>query len=197
MVRSFDHLARRDADRAVTTLFADLGWSGTRVAIAHGTQVVFARYIQMGGRHFDQLIASSLRCNLAAARGHRLALDRPPAAAGVAKGDAEARPSAAAGPQVDAARQLTAAETAATAQTERRAGAAPREFVHAIAPSDATPPPASVDLTELLDTITDELSMCLRYHRGLFPERPIDRTIFLGGEARQIWLCQHVVKALR
>jgi Tfp pilus assembly PilM family ATPase len=52
-------------------------------------------------------------------------------------------------------------------------------------------------MTELLDTVADELSMCLRYHQGLFPERSIDRAIFLGGEARQAWMCQHIVKKLR
>jgi hypothetical protein len=39
--------------------------------------------------------------------------------------------------------------------------------------------------------------MCLRYHQGLFRERPLNRAIFVGGESRQGWLCQHIVKALR
>ena len=55
---------------------------------------------------------------------------------------------------------------------------------------------ASVDLSEQLDMICDELSMCLRYHQGLFPNRSVDRVIFIGGEARQKWLCQHVMKVL-
>jgi hypothetical protein len=50
---------------------------------------------------------------------------------------------------------------------------------------------------ELLDAITDELSMCLRYHHSVFRDRSVDRMIFLGGEARQKGLCQHVAKALR
>ena len=52
-------------------------------------------------------------------------------------------------------------------------------------------------MSELLETVGDELSMCLRYHRVLFPDRPIDRIIFLGGEARQTWLCQHLIRTLR
>ena len=34
MVRSFDHLNRRTEDSRVTTLYTDMGWSGTRLAIA-------------------------------------------------------------------------------------------------------------------------------------------------------------------
>jgi len=39
--------------------------------------------------------------------------------------------------------------------------------------------------------------MCKRYHQSLFRERPIDRAIVVGGESRQAWLCQHIVKSLR
>ena len=39
--------------------------------------------------------------------------------------------------------------------------------------------------------------MCLRYHRVLFPDRRLDRAIFLGGESKQMWLCQHIVRQLR
>ena len=44
--------------------------------------------------------------------------------------------------------------------------------------------------------IVDELSMCVRYHQSLFRDRKIDRIIFLGGEARNIALCQHIAKEL-
>ena len=38
--------------------------------------------------------------------------------------------------------------------------------------------------------------MCVRYHHSLFPQQDIDRIIFLGGEARNITLCQHVAREL-
>jgi Tfp pilus assembly PilM family ATPase len=56
---------------------------------------------------------------------------------------------------------------------------------------------ANVDFSELLDALTDELLMCRRYHQSLFPGRPIDRLIFLGGEASQIGFCQHIARVLR
>ncbi len=203
IVRSFDHLNRRDSDVGVTTLYVDLGWGGTRAAIAHGKSVVFARYIQIGGRHFDQIIAKALNCDLAHARAHRMSLEGP-----------VAKPS---GPRVNTANGGESAallETAAKAfaadpekdrppaataeQPDRRVGMVAPEYCHDVeAGEDLHHKAANVDLTELLDTIADELSMCLRYHQGLFPDRAIDRAIFLGGEARQVWMCQHVVKSVR
>lgn len=54
-----------------------------------------------------------------------------------------------------------------------------------------------VDLTEPLEMLTDELSMCLRYHETLFPGRKVERAVFTGGEARHKGLCQHIAKAIR
>ncbi len=81
--------------------------------------------------------------------------------------------------------------------SERRMGMVPKELRHEVNPNDPPGKPAGVDLTELLETMADELSMGLRYHRALFPNRPINRMIFLGGEARQTWLCQHLICELR
>jgi Tfp pilus assembly PilM family ATPase len=200
MTSAFDHLCRRAEDEQVTTMYVDLGWAGTRVAICHGHDLMFARSIQIGGRHFDQLIASELNCAITDARAHRLTLHQPmPARAdgmtpdgdGMALMNAAARAHAA----DDGAQAEETANSTATAD-DRRVGQVPAEFC-----AEVTPGPVSadvrVDMTELLDTVADELSMCLRYHKGLFPSRPIDRVIFLGGEARQLWLCQHIINSLR
>jgi hypothetical protein len=87
--------------------------------------------------------------------------------------------------------------SAAVMDDRRGPGRTPPVLRHGIRPADAPTTVSTADITELLDTITDELSMCLRYHQSLFRNRPIDRAVFLGGESRQAWLCQHVVKALR
>ena len=203
MVRSFDHLHRRQSDADLTTLYVDLGWGGTSVAISHGKQVVFARCIQIGGRHFDQMIASALECDAGYARAHRLSLEGPVARATGPRPsgtEPDARPAADGIPVTGGAPAApAAAEHGASSATEaeRRTGMIPAEFCAEVEPVESHSRAANVDLTELLDTTADELSMCLRYHRGLFPDRTIDRAIFLGGEARQVWMCQHVVKSLR
>ncbi|UCD75229.1 MAG: pilus assembly protein PilM [Phycisphaerales bacterium] len=207
MVRAFDHLSRRESDREITTVYVDLGSGGTRVAISHGRDIVFARYIQVGGRHFDQHIAATFHCDMNSARAHRLSMqsieeatasrpDHPGSGESTAVHDpatgeaaADNRPAVQAEPEAEG--------PTVEVQEDRRVGVVPPELSGPLEPRDALASTPNVDLSELLDTITDELSMCLRYHRGLFPDRRIDRAIFLGGEARQMWMCQHIVKELR
>ncbi|MCA9296583.1 MAG: pilus assembly protein PilM [Phycisphaerales bacterium] len=198
MTRAFEHLYRRDGDDEITTLYVDLGWGGTRVAITHGQKLVFARYVQVGGRHFDTLIAGALHCELMSAQAHRLAFSgtlgtqtssrKEKANAGGVLGSAMAAAEAA------KERAVTPASTAVA--EERRGGLRPKELATDITPCTIETTQGKLDLSELLDTITDELSACLRYHRALNPDRPVDRVIFVGGEARQMWMCQHVVKEL-
>lgn len=207
MVRAFDHLNRRESDSQITSLYVDLGRSGMRVAISHGREIVFARHIQVGGKHLDERIAATLHCDVTSARAHRLCVQTidevtspGPAKAAPTEGmavlnaalsEAEADTDARAKAEADDSTKATASVP------DRRVGMVPPELNNAVDPSDAPKAIVNVDLSELLDTITDELSMCLRYHQGLFPERKIDRAIFLGGETRQMWLCQHIVKVLR
>src|ERR1051326_8805585 len=77
---------------------------------------------------------------------------------------------------------------------ERRQGLPPRG--HTDLSGQAFSPPAA-DLSEPLEILTDEISMSLRYHESIFPDRKIDRAIFIGGEARHLGLCQHIARTLK
>ena len=44
--------------------------------------------------------------------------------------------------------------------------------------------------------MSDELTMCARYHGSLFGGRRIDRVVFLGGEARSTTLCRRLAESL-
>ena len=73
-VRAFDHLHRRDGDENRRTLYIDLGWSHTRVAIAHGTEAVFGKSIPLGDRQFaGRGAAVELDADLASLLGGGLA----------------------------------------------------------------------------------------------------------------------------
>ena len=201
MVRAFDHIHRRAEDDNVTTLYIELGWGGTRVAITHGKKIAFARSIPIGGKQFDQLIASAVKCDITSARAHRLALRATKTQAsgsstttGASSGSrtqAAGLASANGGGSDDVEAEMQ------TAVAERRSGQAPASLKYTIPPGEGIRSAVNVDLSELLDTISDELSMCRRYHQGLFRDRQIDRAILVGGESRQAWLCQHIVKSLR
>ena len=47
-----------------------------------------------------------------------------------------------------------------------------------------------------LGKLIEELSLCRRYHEATFPNRPIERLIFVGGEARQKNLCRQIAREL-
>ena len=212
MVRAFAHLHRRAGDENITTMYVDLGWGGTRTAIGHGLSTVFARNIQIGGKHFDQHIADHLHCDLASARAHRLSQQvivapAVPIEQTHMNGDehSSARGSAILAGALDRAKAVlhvggggASISAGATAVApERRAGGPPVELRHEVLPGEVNTTAANVDFSELLDALTDELLMCRRYHQSLFPGRPIDRLIFLGGEASQIGFCQHIARVLR
>ncbi len=73
---AFDYLTRRVDDQQAVVLYVDLGWSSTKITIAHGKDLVFARCVEMGGMHLDETIASQLKLSLAQAHGLRLSLDK-------------------------------------------------------------------------------------------------------------------------
>ncbi|MCH2133990.1 MAG: pilus assembly protein PilM [Phycisphaerales bacterium] len=185
LAAAFNHINRRASDTDMATLYVDLGYGGTTVCITHGKQVVFARRIPVGGWHFDRSISRSLNCDLSAARAHRLAITAP---------EADAMPDRS---QQDTSGMaiLDAAIRQATEPLERRVGQDAPGISGNVTGAQA--PTTAIDLSELLETLVDEISLCLRYHKGLFPQRSIGRSIFVGGESRQSWLCRHIVQAIR
>lgn len=209
LVHAFDHVNRRVEDTSVTTMYIDLGYSGTKVAISHGPQTVFAKSIAIAGRTFDARIAESRGISLASARSLRLAEGvRPvrarqpqaPAATEAMGGIPSAPQTSATSTAAPSAETLPAIFRAGYAQEqallgERRAGA-PAPALGSPLP-EATQRSVAVDCRETLESLCDELGMCARYYGGLFRERRIDRVVFLGGEARDIGLCQALAASLR
>ena len=203
MVRAFDYLHCRQEDTDLTTLYVDLGWGSTKVAIAHGKQIVFARCIHMGGQQVDRRIAEKLQCDVASARKHRLS-GQVPSAASLSRSQQDADSIA---PTESLAVATAMTDPATEAQTdqvsspvgvaqERRVAATPPELTSLVAQDDSEAG-LHLEISSSADAVADELSMCLRYHQSLFRNRPVDQMIFLGGEARDVRLCQHVARALR
>jgi len=48
----------------------------------------------------------------------------------------------------------------------------------------------------LLEKLVEELDLCRRYYEATFPARPVDRMVFIGGEARHRWLCQKIARGV-
>jgi Tfp pilus assembly PilM family ATPase len=51
-------------------------------------------------------------------------------------------------------------------------------------------------LREPLDLMAEELTKCLRYYRSAFPNRNIERAVFVGGQANDKRLCQMLAERL-
>ncbi|MEY5032594.1 MAG: pilus assembly protein PilM [Planctomycetota bacterium] len=203
LVHAFDHVNRRAEDENISTMYVDLGYGGTKVAICHGAKLVFAKSISIAGRTIDTRLSEVRRCSLSDARAARLAEGIKPirigspapmnavpaaaAAATAADGGMAILRAAAAKAEADNAVTMTASD-------RRGAGAAP-------ALGSAVPAGTASNLTnevrETVESLSDELSMCARYHATTFRDRRIDRVVFLGGEARDTGLCQSLASGLR
>ena len=80
----------------------------------------------------------------------------------------------------------------------------------ATTPQAATATPAAPAATDLasgskieqacvapLAKLIEELNLCRRYHEATFSNKPVGRLIFVGGEARQRWMCQHIARSMQ
>ena len=209
MLRSFDTVTRRDGDAEMSSVYLDIGASGTRVLIAQGKDPVFVKPIAIGGVTLDMLIREQLRCTLGEARTQRLAFatrtTRP------AEANADERIVATelvgrtglpalntvvpvAGPTVECA--LDDATTHRTLMPL----AAVLERRNQNAPSGYTPVREMVDqapVHEAVEALADEVAMCLRYHTALFPGKRVERCYFVGGESAAGDMAAYVAKKLR
>lgn len=186
MLVAFGQVNRREEDKDKSTLLLDLGSTTTKVAICHGKSMVFARVIEMGGRHLDSTIADQLGCPVAEARRRRMGLDDK-----IVSAAADVVPKVVVGAS-------TPVEIQSDGKPDRRDRKLPRGVSgDVLADESIAVAPAGADLTDVLEMLTDEVLMCLRYHGSQFPGRKLDRAIFLGGESRHRGLCQHIARRVR
>ncbi len=162
------------------TLILDLGCGSTKVLIMHGQDMVFARSIELGSRHLDEAICHQLRCTMVEAREVRFGLS-------------ELVPS------------TVGAGAVSVGETGMPGMPPPAEELNhpqdlsdepAVAPTSFTRGP-QIDLSESLEILGDEISMCLRYHNALFPSLRVERVVFVGGQACHQPVCEHIARSLK
>ena len=49
---------------------------------------------------------------------------------------------------------------------------------------------------ELAQKIVGELDLCRRYYEATFPNKPVDRLVFIGGEAKNRALCTSIAREM-
>lgn len=131
VLRCYARQFRRDDDQQRRMMFVSVGASNTVAVIARGASPMFVKYIDVGGRHFDEAVARSLKMSAndaAALRRHN--------------GD-------------------------------RRAQERDPEIARSVNES----------VRPVLDRLTHELSLCLRYYSVTFRGQPLSQIVLGGGEA--------------
>lgn len=168
ILKAFEHLCRTPEDENRVTCFIDIGAATTKVVIAHGSKLVFAKSIHAGGDQITRQLAESRSIGFAEAyRLRRMGGSDAASAGGVAVAEAPTGI-----PSLDAQRAKRAAAAAAEASDAAQA------------------------VAEALECIVDELRLCLRYHSAMFPDKRVERLVFLGGEANDVKNCQAIAKAV-
>ncbi len=173
---AFEPVAIASSDKS-TTLYLDIGAGLTNLIITRAGKLAFAKSIEIGGRHLDATIGRQLKLDAREATRHRMALEYLTAA--------EARAASAGAAPEPAGTGLMPAPGGTAVMTAPRVQAAKPGIVPV------------ADLTESLEILTDEASMCLRYYGSIFPGEKVDRLVFVGGLARQTPICRHVARALK
>jgi type IV pilus assembly protein PilM len=74
LIDCFANVYRRASDQQSVRMYVDIGGSGTRVSIAQGTRLLFARNFAIGGDHLTAAVAEALGISLQNARTLRLKL---------------------------------------------------------------------------------------------------------------------------
>lgn len=64
ITRAYGVQYRRDEDRHVRSLLVQIGYRGTLVIIVQGEEILFVKYIELGGQQFDEAVARSLKMDL-------------------------------------------------------------------------------------------------------------------------------------
>jgi Tfp pilus assembly PilM family ATPase len=221
----FSFVHRRKTDTEMTVCYVDIGCGATRAMIARGGQILFARTIPVGGDHFNRAVSQAMKITADDARLLRIklchqqpAMDerrehpevRPPAPASAPTPAAPAAPTR--DESSDNSFALLSAGMAASANRREQMGLAEAPAAPATATAVAEPAPASAPAPaspealqakaveqaclEPLGKLVEELDLCRRYYEATFPSKPVERLIFIGGEARQRSLCQHIARGL-
>jgi type IV pilus assembly protein PilM len=195
IVDCFSQIYRRKTDDGVVNCFVDIGCAASRAVVAKGGEIYFARTIPVGGDHFSRATANALKIKLDEAK-----LVRAQIAAAQCGGAAEEK------------KEPVPAEpaAAATEQSLENSFALLPQGIEKDRRSTVPIPAALPEESELckkakqvqgacresLNRLIEELELCRRYYETTFPDKPIQRLIFIGGEARQKTLCQQIARTM-
>lgn len=199
MIDCFARLARRREDREMTMMYIDIGASGTRAVIAKRGKVMFARSIPIGGDTFTQSVAQMGQIGFEDARLMRLRLAENSAAPALADTPRTSDDDLTPATPPKGAEEVNSFALLGAAQAKKTG-----VLANVPAPSMARQGGATgiamqrveSAVREPLGRLVAELDMCRKYHDATFQGEPVEKLIFVGGEANQRELCACIAKSL-
>ncbi|MDD4889701.1 MAG: pilus assembly protein PilM, partial [Phycisphaerae bacterium] len=191
ILEAFRFLFTRGDEKDMCTLFVDIGASQTCAMITHATKIVFVKQIPVAGHVINTAVGKRLNVSRSQARRMRQELLLTPEPA-----PAEAADPAEAPRTPPATDGLTAAIAAAEGAVATSVAVAPAP-VAAVLPDSSLPAMIETVCREETERLSRELIYCVRYYLSLFPDRAVERIVFLGGEAHHRTVCQQIARDLR
>ncbi|MDP9172608.1 MAG: pilus assembly protein PilM [Planctomycetota bacterium] len=190
LVDCFSHVYRRKVDFDMTQCFVDIGSCGTRAIIARSGKILFARNIPIGGDHLTSVVSQALKINLDDARTLRIKLATVPA-----RTETGYAPGAALAPARPAEPQDLSGDPAEDDDIELNNRNSPAALAERARLAEQARRVEQA-CQGVVDQLVSELDLCRRYYEATFANAPVERLIFIGGEARQRGLCQHIAREL-
>lgn len=214
----FSHIFRRRTDTETTSCFVDVGCTASRAVIARAGRIQFARVIPIGGEHFSRAVSSALQIPLEEARLLRIKsaasqpadLPVPTARMPGESAGAESDPMEGTGFALLNAAVAAAGKRDGTSVVPEPAAAPARAAAPEPAPERISQPeqapqggvaPADREridqaCREPMARLVEELALCRRYYEATFPNQPVERLVFVGGEAHQRALCAGIAREM-
>ncbi|MEZ6191474.1 MAG: pilus assembly protein PilM [Phycisphaerales bacterium] len=166
IVRAHPLLAGKETGSG-TTCYIDIGAGMTKLIVAHGQELAFAKTVHACGNQLTRALAQMQGIGFDQARKLR----SRNVSAGVGAG------------------HVSVSTLRAIADDDDAADEAP-----ASAPGDLD---GHDETGDTIESLIDELRLSMRYYHNIFPNRPIQQLIFLGGESQDVKLCQSIARSVR
>ncbi len=201
ILTAFSHMFRREADSERTTCFIDIGAATTKMLVAHGKTMVLAKSIHAAGDALEAMVAEGGAADDRDAA--QFAATLPPRRASVGLiADIDERDQTAGhgngedcGPMAMIQARMRAEGNAVATAGGGTMAAVTTAAVPSTEMVDSRP--SALANNETLQCLVEELQMSVRHHQRLFPRRPIEKLVFLGGWSQKTSVCQHIARALR
>jgi Tfp pilus assembly PilM family ATPase len=214
----FSRIYRRTSDVETGFCFVDIGRTATRVTIMRAGHLYFARSVSIGSEDLNKAVADAVGVQPSEARLLRSQLAeqqtqseaprpepiRPAARPSTETDNSFAVLGAALKQKIEPrAEPAPAVETRTSLGAEAYVMRAPKA-VQVTSPGKSTREGTSLvtemSVAQAIDPVVhhlaDEIQRCRRYHEGTFPGVPVDRLVFVGGEAHVRSLCQALARRL-